>query len=56
MNKFIYEHAGERIEMTVVDNATLDEMLESFTRFLLAQGYQLTEPFATLELRTDWKA
>jgi hypothetical protein len=41
MNKFTYENSGEKIEMSLSHNdATLDEVLETFTRFLKAQGFQ----------------
>jgi hypothetical protein len=41
MNKFTYENSGQKIEITLDHNdATLDEVLETFTRFLKAQGFQ----------------
>lgn len=41
MNKFTYENISEKIEMTLGhEDATLDEVLETFARFLKAQGFQ----------------
>jgi hypothetical protein len=54
-NKFIYEHNGERIEMVLEGHISTDDMLEAFTRFMLAQGFELPEQFAKLEFATDWK-
>jgi hypothetical protein len=70
MNKFTYENNGEKIEMTLGhEDVTLDEVLETFARFLKAQGFQApsntsylawTDDFVEVELPEavdfdDWR-
>jgi hypothetical protein len=57
MNKFIWQNEQETVEMTVGGNPPLDELLEAFTRFLQAQGYEKPTPLAILEFVDDegWK-
>ena len=58
MNKFIWQHEQETVEMTVEGTPSLDELIEAFTRFLQAQGYEKPTPFARLDFVDDegWKA
>lgn len=58
MNKFIWQDGEEVVEMTVGGNPSLDELIEAFTRFLQAQGYQKPSPFSNLDFVDidEWKA
>jgi hypothetical protein len=53
MNKFIWQEGHETVEMIIAGNPPLDEILEAFTRFLLAQGYEKPTPRAVLEFVDD---
>lgn len=53
MNKMTFKHTnelGDIIKITVSDTPTIDQAIETFTRFMLACGYQ----FPTQNGHLDW--
>jgi len=53
MNKFIWQDQNGSVEMTVEGSPTLDELLEVYTRFLQAQGFEKPTPFSRLDFVDD---